>query len=128
MAVKKHGSGSLPILKADAAGIDIGSRTAGQHDPVALARHRDPRCKSSEAELAASLHGDYRTDLLFTLRHRLPGMRGGVGRGAAGTAPTPLVQRWSGRAGAAELRHGREQRERASADESLALGGKLARR
>ncbi len=44
---------------------------AGQRDPVLLARHRDPRCKASEAELADSLRGEYRADLLFTLRHGL---------------------------------------------------------
>jgi hypothetical protein len=55
-------------------------------------------------------------------------LRGGAGRGAAGIAPTPLVQCWGGRAGAAGLRRGREQRERASTDEPLALGGDLGRR
>lgn len=44
---------------------------AGQRDPVSLARHRDPRCKASEAEIADSLRGEYRVDLLFTLRHSL---------------------------------------------------------
>jgi transposase len=44
---------------------------AGQHDPEVLARHRDPRCKATKSEIAESLRGTYRKDLLFTLRHSL---------------------------------------------------------
>lgn len=71
---------TLMNLKLDRVVTDVAGETglriirdivAGQHDPVALARHRDPRCKSSEAEIAASLRGEYRADLLFILRHSL---------------------------------------------------------
>jgi len=41
---------------------------AGQRAPEQLARHRDPRCKSSEEVIAKSLHGHYRDELLFCLR------------------------------------------------------------
>jgi len=58
----------------------------------------------------------------------LPGLCGGAGRGAAGTAQAPLVQRWGGGARTAGLRCWREQRERASADEPGALGRQLGRR
>lgn len=58
----------------------------------------------------------------------LPSVHGGAGRWAAGTASAPLVQRWRGRVGIAGLRQRREQRERAGADEPLALGGRLSGR
>ena len=44
---------------------------AGQTDPVVLARHRNPRCKASEEEIAASLTGHYRDEHLFVLRQEL---------------------------------------------------------
>ena len=44
---------------------------AGQTDPRLLARHRDPRCKASEEEIAASLTGHYRDEHLFVLRQEL---------------------------------------------------------
>ena len=71
---------TLMNIKLDRVVSDIAGETgmriirdivAGQHDAVALARHRDPRCKKSEAEIADSLRGEYRADLLFTLRHSL---------------------------------------------------------
>ena len=40
-------------------------------NPTVLARHRDPRCKASEAEIAASLTGHYRDEHLFVLRQEL---------------------------------------------------------
>ena len=43
---------------------------AGVTDPTMLARHRDPRCKASEAEIA-SLTGHYRDEHLFVLRQEL---------------------------------------------------------
>ena len=43
----------------------------GVTDPTVLARHRDPRCKASEAEIAASLTGHYRDAHLFVLRQEL---------------------------------------------------------
>jgi len=44
---------------------------AGVTDPVALAAHRDYRCRSSEEEIAASLTGNYRAEHLFALRQNL---------------------------------------------------------
>ena len=44
---------------------------AGQHDPRRLARHRDPRCKASEAEIVAALTGNYRPEHLFVLQQNL---------------------------------------------------------
>lgn len=41
---------------------------AGHTDPAVLARHRDYRCKASEAEFVASLTGHYRDELVFVLR------------------------------------------------------------
>jgi transposase len=44
---------------------------AGQTDPATLARHRHPRCKATEAEIAASLTGHYREEHVFVLRQAL---------------------------------------------------------
>jgi len=44
---------------------------AGETDPAKLARHRHPRCRASEAEIAASLTGHYRKEHLFVLRQAL---------------------------------------------------------
>ncbi len=44
---------------------------AGCHDPQALARHRDFRCHHSEDEIAKSLQGNYRPELIFVLRQAL---------------------------------------------------------
>jgi transposase len=44
---------------------------AGKTDPTVLAHHRHPRCKASEAEIAASLTGHYRDEHLFVLRQAL---------------------------------------------------------
>lgn len=44
---------------------------AGVTDPMALATHRDYRCRASEEEIAASLTGNYRTEHLFMLRQHL---------------------------------------------------------
>jgi transposase len=40
----------------------------GERDPVKLARLRDPRIKSSADEIAKSLEGNWKPDLLFTLQ------------------------------------------------------------
>jgi len=40
---------------------------AGEHDPAQLAQLRDPRCKASEAEIAAALTGHYQREHLFSL-------------------------------------------------------------
>ena len=44
---------------------------AGATDPQALASHRDPRCRASEEEIAASLTGNYRPEHVFVLRQNL---------------------------------------------------------
>ena len=44
---------------------------AGETDPGVLARHRHPRCKASEEEIAASLTGHYREEHVFVLRQAL---------------------------------------------------------
>ena len=44
---------------------------AGVTDPVALAAHRDYRCRASEEKIAASLTGNYRAEHLFALRQNL---------------------------------------------------------
>jgi len=41
---------------------------AGERDPRALARHRDPRLKCPQEELVAALTGEWREEHLFTLR------------------------------------------------------------
>src|SRR5512145_48030 len=41
---------------------------AGNHDPNALAQHRDPRCKASADEIADALRGEFREEHLFLLR------------------------------------------------------------
>lgn len=43
----------------------------GEQDPVTLARYRDPRCASSEAEIAKALTGNYRPEHLFALQQSL---------------------------------------------------------
>jgi transposase len=48
---------------------------AGERNPQALARLRDPRIKASEATIAKSLVGDYRREHLFTLRQSLVAYR-----------------------------------------------------
>jgi transposase len=40
----------------------------GQRDPKRLAKHRDPRVKSTEEVIAKSLEGNWRADLLFVLK------------------------------------------------------------
>ena len=47
----------------------------GERDPKKLAQWRDPRCKKSQAEIAAALHGDWRPEHLFTLRQSLAAWR-----------------------------------------------------
>jgi transposase len=41
---------------------------SGIRDPQELAKHRDHRCRKSEAEIAKSLEGDYRSEHIFALR------------------------------------------------------------
>ena len=44
---------------------------AGERDPQTLARHRDPRCRKSEEEIAKSLHGHYKPEHVFALQQAL---------------------------------------------------------
>jgi len=44
---------------------------AGERDPHKLARHRDPHCRKSEAEIAAALTGNYKAEHLFVLKQAL---------------------------------------------------------
>jgi len=44
---------------------------AGQQDPETLARHRDPRCRKSEEEIAKSLQGHYKLEHVFALKQAL---------------------------------------------------------
>jgi transposase len=44
---------------------------AGHHDPLTLAQYRDPRCRSSQAEIAKALTGHYRPEHLFALQQAL---------------------------------------------------------
>jgi transposase len=47
----------------------------GERDPQKLAAWRDPRCKKTQAEIAAALQGDWREEHLFTLRQSLAAWR-----------------------------------------------------
>jgi hypothetical protein len=49
----------------------IRSILGGQRDPRELAKHRDRRCKSSSAKIAAALEGNYRVEHVFALRQAL---------------------------------------------------------
>lgn len=46
---------------------------AGERDPAALARFRDPRCKASEADIIKALTGNYQPEHLFALRQAVEG-------------------------------------------------------
>ena len=41
---------------------------AGERDPVVLAQHRDPRCKSNQGTIAKALEGHWRVEHLFALK------------------------------------------------------------
>ena len=41
---------------------------AGARDPVTLAQYRDPRCHSTEDEIAKALTGNYRPEHVFALQ------------------------------------------------------------
>ena len=47
----------------------------GEHNPVKLAKLRNPHCKSSEEEIAKALKGDYREEHLFVLRQAVNAYR-----------------------------------------------------
>lgn len=44
---------------------------AGTHDPLQLAQYRDPRCRSTEDDIAKALTGNYRPEHLFALKQAL---------------------------------------------------------
>jgi transposase len=46
----------------------IRSILSGERNPKKLAKHRDPRCKRSDKEIAKSLHGNWRDEHLFALQ------------------------------------------------------------
>jgi transposase len=43
----------------------------GERDPMKLAKHRHERCRATEAEIAAALHGTWRKEHLFALKQGL---------------------------------------------------------
>ena len=45
----------------------------GEHEPVKLAQYRNPRCRSSQSEIAKSLEGHYKAEHLFALQQALEG-------------------------------------------------------
>lgn len=47
---------------------------AGERDPIELSHYRDPRCKSSEADIAKALTGNYQPEHLFALRQAVEGL------------------------------------------------------
>lgn len=47
---------------------------AGERNPLVLAHFRDPRCKSSETEIAKALTGNYQPEHLFALRQAVEGL------------------------------------------------------
>jgi transposase len=65
----------LPNVLSDITGQTgmqiIRAMVAGEHDPVKLAQYRDPRCRSSEDEIAKALTGHYRPEHLFMLKQAL---------------------------------------------------------
>jgi transposase len=65
----------LPTVLSDVTGLTglriIRDIVAGHTDPAALAQHRDPRCRASEAEIRAALTGHYRPEHLFVLQQNL---------------------------------------------------------
>jgi len=65
----------LPNVVKDITGLTgqqiIRAILAGERDPVQLAHFRDPRCKSSEADIAKALTGNYRPEHVFALKQAM---------------------------------------------------------
>jgi hypothetical protein len=62
----------LPLVVSDITGVTglaiLRDIVAGKRDPEQLAKHRDHRCRSSEAEIAAALTGHYKPEHVFALQ------------------------------------------------------------
>ena len=65
----------LTLVVTDITGVTgmriVRDIVAGRSDPSALAQHRDPRCRATEAEIVMALTGNYRPEHLFVLRQNL---------------------------------------------------------
>jgi transposase len=65
----------LAVVVADITGKTglaiIKSILRGARDPLQLAKHRDERCKRTEAEIARALYGNWRDEHLFALEQAL---------------------------------------------------------
>jgi transposase len=65
----------LPLIVSDITGVTglkiLRDIVAGHHDPRQLARHRDYRCRASEAEIAAALTGHFTPEHVFILQQNL---------------------------------------------------------
>jgi transposase len=65
----------LPEVVSDITGVTgmsiIKAILAGERDPLALAKLRDPRCKQDERTIARALQGNWRAEHLFCLRQAL---------------------------------------------------------
>jgi len=65
----------LPLVLSDIMGetgqLIIRAIVAGERDPLKLAQHRNPNCKSSEDEIAKALTGTWQAEHLFALKQSL---------------------------------------------------------
>jgi transposase len=65
----------LPTVLSDLTGLTglriVRDIVAGHTNPDVLARHRDPRCHASTAEIRAALTGHYRPEHVFVLQQNL---------------------------------------------------------
>lgn len=65
----------LPEVVSDITGMTgmaiIRDILRGERDPLELAKHRDRRCKNTEAAIAQALNGSYRAEHLFALEQAL---------------------------------------------------------
>ena len=65
----------LPLVVSDITGVTglkiLRDIVAGRHHPQHLAKHRDYRCRASQAEIEAALTGHYRPEHLFVLQQNL---------------------------------------------------------
>jgi len=114
--VRGGAAGGVPVLRGSgpAARQSAGDRGA-----------RARGASGAGSELAWARSGAGAADVAAV---SLSGLRGRAGRGAARALAAPVVWRGGGRAGAAGVRRGREQRERAGSDKPIALGGRVSGR